>query len=152
MRVSLIFPILRHGAYTTLHCHQEAAWYLRDSCLAHQNNCSAKYASGTGEFRTCSNTTLRDVLNKAHLIIARVHRTWQRLHVVHDVQKKANRKSIVIPVPSVVTCWDSSNLEVTSLNRIMGDFNKALDLLLDTTDSHLLEEKDRIARLCVYSQ
>jgi hypothetical protein len=119
---------------------------LYNTCLAHQNNRSAKYASGTGEFRTCSNTTLRDVLNKAHLIIARVHRTWQRLHVVRDVQKKANRKSIVIPVPSVVTRWDSSNLEVTSLNRIMGDFNKALNLLLDTTDSHLLEEKDGIAR------
>jgi hypothetical protein len=119
---------------------------LHNVCLAHQNNRSAKYASGTGDFKTCKNESLRDVLNKVHAIIARVHRTYQRTKVVRDVQRRAGRLSIVLPVPSVVTRWDSSNLEVASLNRIMGDFNKALNQLLDTTDKHLLEERDGAVR------
>jgi hypothetical protein len=49
-----------------------------------------------------------------------------------------------MPVPSVVTCWDLLSMEVTSLNRIKGDFNKGLNILLDTTGSKLLEERDGV--------
>jgi hypothetical protein len=119
---------------------------LHNTCLAHQNNRSAKFASGTGDFKTCSNPVLRDILNKVHQVIARVHRTSYRIKAIRDVQKSANRSSIVMPVPSVVTRWDSSSLEVASLNRIMGDFNKGLNHLLDTTDRKLLEERDGVSR------
>ena len=109
-----------------------------DKCMAHQNNRSAKFASGTGDFRVCSNPTLRVVLNKTHNIVARIHRAPHRLKVVREVQKAANCKSIVIPLPSVVTQWDSSNIEVASVNRIMGDLNNALTLLIEGTDEELL--------------
>jgi hypothetical protein len=107
-----------------------------DKCMAHQNNRSAKFASGTGDFRVCSNVILRDVLMKAHNIISRVHRSSHRISVVKNVQKSAQRSQIVMPIPSVVTRWDSSNMEVASLNRIMGDYNAALNLLIDR-DDHL---------------
>jgi hAT family C-terminal dimerisation region len=45
---------------------------------------------------------------------------------------------VVLPSPSVVTRWDSANLEVATLNRIMGDFNKALGLLIDGVDKKSL--------------
>jgi hypothetical protein len=115
-----------------------------EKCMAHQNNRSAKYASGTGDFKTCSNYDLKTVLIKAHNIIHRVHRSPHRIKVVRDVQKAAKRKAVVLPVPSVVTRWDSSNLEVASLNRIMGDFNAALNLLIDDYDSHLLLHPDGV--------
>jgi hypothetical protein len=105
-----------------------------DKCMAHQNNRSAKFASGTGDFRVCSNIDLREILNKTHRIINRVHRSAARIKVVRDVQVAARRSSIVIPVPCVVTRWDSANLEVKSLNRIMGDYNNALNLLIDDHD------------------
>jgi hypothetical protein len=103
-------------------------------CLVHQNNRSAKYAAGTGDFRHYSNPVLRDVLMKAHNIIARVHRSEHRIKVVWT--------KTVLPIPSVVTRWDLSNLEVAPLNRIMGDFNTALNLLMDDHDRHLLTNKD----------
>ena len=113
-----------------------------DKCMAHQNNRSAKYGSGTGDFKVCANPALRDVLLKAHNLINRVHRSAYRCKVVRDVQKAAKRKTIVLPIPSVVTRWDSSNLEVSSLNRIMGDFNAALNLLINDHDRHVLIDDD----------
>jgi hypothetical protein len=121
---------------------------LHNTCLAHQNNRSAKFASGTGDFKMCSSPVLQDILNKVHQIIAQVHRTHHRINAICQVQKTANCSSIVMPVPSVVTRWDSSSMEVTSLNRIMGDFNKGLNILLDTTDSKLLEERDGVICPC----
>jgi hypothetical protein len=111
-------------------------------CLAHQNNRSAKFSAGTGDFKVCSNPELRAVLMKAHNIIARVHRSPYRIKVVRDVQKARKRLKDVLPVPSVVTRWDSSNAEVASLNRIMWDFNTALGLLLDDFDKGLLVSLD----------
>jgi hypothetical protein len=58
------------------------------------------------------------------------------------VQKDAKRTRVVLPIPSVVTRWDSSSREVSSLNRIMGDFNSALNILMDDSDNHLLSEAD----------
>jgi hypothetical protein len=109
-----------------------------DKCLAHQTNRSAKYASGTGDFKLCSNKTLSDVLSKAHIIIARVHRSATRIEVMKQVQQLAKRKTIVIPTPGVVTRWDSSNREVASLNRIMGDYSKGLHILITGHDKEKL--------------
>jgi hypothetical protein len=109
-----------------------------DTCMAHQNNRSAKYASGTGDFVVCMNEELRDVLQKLHNVIAKVNRSGDRIKVVRDVQRAAERKVCVLPSASVVTRWDSSNMEVASVNRIMGDFNKALGLLIDGADKRFL--------------
>ena len=107
-------------------------------CLAHQTNRSAKYASGTGDFKVCANTGLSEVLNKCHTILAHVHRSSARLEVIRQVQKDANRLSIVLPSPGVTTRWDSSNREVTSVNRIMGDLNKGLLMLINGMDKDKL--------------
>ena len=115
-----------------------------DKCLAHQTNRSAKYASGTGDFKVCSNKTLADVLNKAHAIIARVHRSPARIEVMRVVQQKAKRSAIVLPSPGVVTRWDSSNREVATLNRIMGDFSKGLHILITGHDKEKLTPKDGV--------
>ena len=79
---------------------------------------------------------------KAHNIIARVHRSPYQIKVVRDVQKARKRLKDVLPVPSVLTQWDSSNAEVSSLNRIMWDFNTALGLLLNDFDKGLLVSLD----------
>ena len=59
-------------------------------CLAHQTNRSSKMASGTGDFKNCSNEALAEVLNKAHTIIAWVHRSSARIAMfrVAQVAKK----------------------------------------------------------------
>jgi hypothetical protein len=60
---------------------------LHNTCLAHQNNPSAKFASGTEDFKICSNPVLRGILNKVHQIIAWVHQTSHWIKVVRDVQR-----------------------------------------------------------------
>jgi hAT family C-terminal dimerisation region len=113
-----------------------------NKCLAHQTNRSAKYASGTGDFRENSNPRLSQVLGKAHEIIARVHRSQARLSVVKDIQIAAKRVRVLLPSPGVPTRWDSSNREVASLNKIMGDFNKALHALINGIDSSKLIRRE----------
>ena len=111
-------------------------------CLAHQTNRSAKFASGTGDFRTNANPRLSQVLAKCHGIIARVHRSSARLKVVKEVQLSMNRSKVVFPSPGVATRWDSANREVSSVNRIMGDFNRALHILIRGLDKAKLTPKD----------
>jgi hypothetical protein len=111
-------------------------------CLAHQTNRSAKYASGTGDFRDNANPRLFEVLSKCHRIVARVHRSSARIKVVKDVQIQANRNKAVLPSPGVTTRWDSANREVASVNRIMGDFNRALHILINGIDKGKLTPKD----------
>ena len=86
----------------------------------------------------CSNGTLRDVLGKAHTIIARVHRSSARIEIIKNVQRTAKRLVIVMPSPGVPTRWDSANREVASLNRIMGDFSKGLQVLISGMDKDKL--------------
>jgi hypothetical protein len=116
-------------------------------CLAHQTNRSAKYASGTGDFKVCSNPVLSEILTKTHNIVARVHRSYQRLEVIRDVQRQAKRLSVVLPSPGVPTRWDSTNREVSSVNRIMGDFNKGLHLMINGMDKDKLTAKDGTVRM-----
>ncbi len=67
------------------------------TCFAHQVNRSAKYASGTGDFKENKNEELSTVLVKMHEINARVYRNEQRLKVLFRIQEEKNRQvSIVI--------------------------------------------------------
>ena len=110
--------------------------------LAHQTNRSAKYASGTGDFKICANEDLRDILEKARTIIARVHQSPSRIQVMKNLQRIAKRLSVVMPSPGVPTCWDSSNWEIASLNRVMGDYSKGLHILISGNDKDKLVGKD----------
>ena len=60
-------------------------------CLVHQVNRSAKWASGTGDFRENQNLDLSNVLKKLHEINARVYRNESRLKVLFKVQKDKHR-------------------------------------------------------------
>ena len=113
-------------------------------CLAHQTNRSAKYASGTGDFVNCANKLLRDVLGKAHTIIARVHRSSSRIEVMRNVQRTAKRLHVAMPSPGVTTRWDSANREVASLNRVMGDYSKGLHILITGNDRDKLVGRDGV--------
>jgi hypothetical protein len=61
------------------------------TCFAHQVNRSAKFASGTGDFRVNMNEDLSGVLKKMHEINGRVYRNEKRLKVLYAVQKERNR-------------------------------------------------------------
>jgi hypothetical protein len=103
---------------------------------------SAKFASGTGDFAVCSNPVLGAALKKTHNLVSRVHKSENRIKVVKDVQKAQQRTVVVLPIPSCMTRWDSSNYEVASVNRIMGDFNNALNLLIDGDDRRTLTNEE----------
>jgi hypothetical protein len=60
-------------------------------CMAHQVNRSAKYASGTGDFRFNQNPELGALLKKMHEINGRIYRSETRLKVLFAVQKEKNR-------------------------------------------------------------
>jgi hypothetical protein len=111
-------------------------------CLAHQANRAAKFASGTGDFKVCANKGLADVLTKMHTIVARVHRSGARIAIIREEQFKMKRSRVVLPSPGVTTRWDSTNREVGSLNRIMGDFNKGLHVMMRTIDKDKLTTKE----------
>lgn len=71
-------------------------------CMAHQVNRSAKYASGTGDFRENANEELSSVLKKMHEINGRVYRSETRLKVLFAVQKEKNRyEQRVLPITNV---------------------------------------------------
>jgi hypothetical protein len=63
---------------------------------------------------------------------------------MRGVQQKARRSAIVLPSPGVVTRWDSSNREVATLNRIMGDYSKGLHILITGHDKEKLTPKDGV--------
>jgi hypothetical protein len=49
------------------------------TCYAHQVNRSAKYASGTGDFKEQHNLELAKVLKKLHEINGRIYRNEKRI-------------------------------------------------------------------------
>lgn len=101
-----------------------------DTCHAHQNNRSAKYASGTGDYAINTNPDLSQVLNKSHAILGRIVRSEKRLKVLHAVQTRVGRKKLNKPQLGVVTRWNSEANETSSANIFMGDLNKALSEML----------------------
>ena len=116
------------------------------TCLAHQANRSAKYASGTGGFSQNANEVLSEILNKTHSIVARLHRSSARIRVLKEVQIESKRSTVLLPSPSVPTRWDSCNREVASVNRIMVDLSKALFILMKDMDKDKLISKDGSSR------
>jgi hypothetical protein len=129
------------------------------TCFAHQVNRSAKYASGTGYFKTPANTELAKVMKKMHEINGRVYRNETRLKVLFAVQTKKiselllqaslfcldrfcssclqqlllhliHRKVIRRPFRGVTTRWNSDHNEVKATNIFMGDLQKSLVLML----------------------
>lgn len=61
------------------------------TCLAHQVNRAAKFATGTGDFKSNENLELSEVIRKMHEINGRIYRNEKRLKVLFQVQKERNR-------------------------------------------------------------
>jgi hypothetical protein len=61
------------------------------TCMAHQVNRAARYASGSGDFVNNANVELSAVLKKMHEINARVYRSESRLKVLFKVQQERGR-------------------------------------------------------------
>jgi hypothetical protein len=68
------------------------------TCFAHQVNRSAKYASGTGDFKENKNEELSMVLAKMHDINGRIYRNETRLKVLTRVQQQKNRQVSILVV------------------------------------------------------
>jgi hypothetical protein len=66
------------------------SWIRHYTCYAHQVNRSAKYASGTGDFKSPAKIELAKVLKKLHEINGRVFRNETRLKALFAVQTKKN--------------------------------------------------------------
>jgi hypothetical protein len=73
------------------------------TCYAHQVNRSAKYASGTEDFKENKNVELAKVLKKMHKINARVYRSETRLKVLFEVQKQRERY-VILQCCDSLTC------------------------------------------------
>jgi hypothetical protein len=56
------------------------------TCYTHQENRSAKFASGTGDFKHQANPELAKVLKKLHKINGRIYRSETRLKILFGVQ------------------------------------------------------------------
>jgi hypothetical protein len=61
------------------------------TCYAHQVNRSAKYASGTGDFKEQHNLELAKVLKKLHEINGCIYRNEKPLKILFGVQSNKNR-------------------------------------------------------------
>jgi hypothetical protein len=61
------------------------------TCFAHQVNRSAKFASGTGDFKDNANEELSAVIQKLHEINGRIYRNEGRLQVLYGVQNERGR-------------------------------------------------------------
>jgi hypothetical protein len=122
-------------------------------CLAHQNERSAGYASGTLKFAQPKNEALGAILKKSHKIQVDISRAPTRMSVFLSIQKKRERKPLLKPNPSVETRWNSSIDETTRANLIMGDMCETMCVLLDrggydydqlTTAEKSLGDKSRL--------
>ena len=61
------------------------------TCLAHQVNRAARWASGMGDFKENRNEELSLVLRKMHEINGRIYRNEKRLKVLYAVQQERKR-------------------------------------------------------------
>jgi hypothetical protein len=57
-------------------------------CIAHQNEWSGGYASGTVAFAVPANQELGDILDKSHGIQVHLSRSSTRIAIYHDIQVK----------------------------------------------------------------
>jgi hypothetical protein len=100
-------------------------------CLAHQNERSGGYASGTIKFAEPANDELGDVLIKNHQIQVRLNRSAHRMKVYRSVQERNVRKPKLSPDPAGETRWNGVIDETVRANMIMGDMCETIMELLD---------------------
>jgi hypothetical protein len=99
-------------------------------CIAHQNEWSGGYASGTIAFAEPANDEFGLIIDKSHKIQVRMSRLSQRMAVYHDIQTENNRKPMLIPGPANKTRWNGLIDKTVRVNIIMGDICAALSTLL----------------------
>jgi len=112
-------------------------------CLAHQNERSAGYASGTLKFAQPKNEALGAILKKSHKIQVDISRAPTRMSVFLSIQKKRERKPLLKPNPSVETRWNSSIDETTRATLIMGDMCETMCVLLHSIASLESQENSK---------
>jgi hypothetical protein len=99
-------------------------------CIAHQNERSGGYASGTIAFAEPANDELGLIIDKSHKIQVCMSRLSQRMAVYCDIQTENNRKPMLIPDPANKTKWNCVIDKTVRTNIIMGDICAALTTLL----------------------
>jgi hypothetical protein len=99
-------------------------------CIAHQNERSGGYASGTIAFAEPANDELGLIIDKSHKIQMRMSRSSQRMAVYCDIQTENNCKPMLIPDPANKTRWNGLIDKTVRANIIMGDICAALTTLL----------------------
>jgi hypothetical protein len=101
-----------------------------DVCLAHQNERSGGYASGTIKFAQPVNEELGGILLKNHRIQVHISRAPTRVKEFRDVQSARGRKPILLPDPAGETRWNGFIDETKRSNIIMGDLTETQSVLL----------------------
>jgi hypothetical protein len=99
-------------------------------CIAHQNEWSGGYTSGTIAFAEPANDELGLIIDKSHKIQVRMSRLSQRMAVHCDIQTENNCKPMLIPDPANETQWNGLIDKTVRANIIMGDICAALTTLL----------------------
>ena len=98
-------------------------------CIAHQNERSAGYASGTADIVENLNEELGDTLNKSHKLQTSLSRSNARLNVYRSIAEENGRDPILLPRPGNEIRWNSSVDEAIRTNTIMGDVCETFDVL-----------------------
>jgi hypothetical protein len=99
-------------------------------CIAHQNEWSGGYASGTIAFAEPANDEHGLIIDKSHKIQVRMSRSSQKMAVYCDIQTENNCKPMLIPDPANKTQWNGLIDKTVKANIIMGDICAALTTLL----------------------
>ena len=119
-----------------------------DVCIAHQNERSGGYASGTIEFAEPVNEELGDLLKKSHTIQTFIHRSQERMDAYEKIAESNGREPIYRPKPGIDIRWNSSIDEAMRSNLIMGDICETLRSLFekDGFDYDLLTPEEKESR------
>jgi hypothetical protein len=125
-----------------------------DVCIAHQNERSGGYASGTVKFADPVNAELGLVLAKNHKTQTFLMRSAERMKVYQNTAEDNGRDPILRPKPGIDIRWHSSIDEAERGNLIMGDVCQTLNHLFgeDGLDDELLsgEEEEETGNIDGY--
>lgn len=116
------------------------------TCLAHQNQRSGGYASGTHDFANPVNVALGEILKKSHTLLqVRLGRSPNRINIYRGIMTRYNRDPQLMPKPAGETRWDGRQDETRRANIIMGDVCKTFETLLavDGDDYNELTEEEK---------
>ncbi len=114
-------------------------------CIAHQNERSGGYASGTIKFEELVNVDLGTFLAKSHKLQTFLSRSTERMSVYKDVAEDNGRCPILLPNPGNETRWHSSIDEAIRANAIMGDVCESFRQLFSEggLDHEMLDAAER---------